>query len=479
MPVPKEVRDVEKEIDAEIASMPLWKHGRAAVLEGLMGIYRDGIELAFVKALKGEVLRNADDVQAAMMQEHGVRNGAFWAMKWATKFCPAVGRDDPLCPEELVNASLVGQTYDVLVDVLKYGEKDLMRLSFNRESREIVCLEGENLTGFDADIVEHQQAVGPTHVHASLTADGDQLTSRWCAGDYRRVVRHFAEFAHSQEGQIAVRREIAMTPDGEDISVAQPTLVWLNRPGDSPDCEVFDSLTLPRTMSGSFKWGARALLETPIANCEGRYCALSTDLKTIACVDDYMLRLAAREDEKQYSHVSGLREDRMTNACLAAFAESNGGWKVDRSVALTDPSQEADVVAARSGDTFVIELKSTLRPETVWEVYKRNQDILKGLCQAESLVRRGVGDRGLVITDGYRGDYVCWKEALRRDVTIGTLGELEVLARDPNRALRTMMTMAGVPAGKHGRRRLPDRAADIFGWTLRLVDGTRDPSPED
>ena len=45
--------------------MPLWKHGRAAVLEGLMGTYRDGIELTFVKALKGEVLGSADDVQSA------------------------------------------------------------------------------------------------------------------------------------------------------------------------------------------------------------------------------------------------------------------------------------------------------------------------------------------------------------------------------------------------------------------------------
>ena len=179
--------------------------------------------------------------------------------------------------------------------------------------------------------------------------------------------------------------------------------------------------------------------------------------------------LAVREDEKQYSHVSGLREDRMISACLTAFAESNGRWRINSSVVLTDPLQEADIVAARSGDTLVIELKSTLRPETVWEVYKRNQDILNGLCQAESLVRRGVGDRGLVITDGYRGDFMCWKEALRRDVAIGTLEELEDLARDPNRAIRTMMTRTGVPTGKHGGRRLPDRNVDIFGWTLWLV----------
>ena len=226
-------------------------------------------------------------------------------------------------------------------------------------------------------------------------------------------------------------------------------------------------------------WGARALIETPITNCAGRFCALSSDLKTIACVDDYMLRLAAREDKMQYRRVSGLRADRMINACLMAFAESKGGWKVDSSVQLKDPAQEADVVASRPGDTFIIELKSTLRPETLWEVYKRNKDIKKGLRQAESLVRRGVGDRGLVITDGYRGDYACWEDALKRDVTIGTLGEVEDLARDPDRAISIMKRKAGVPTGKPDGRRLPDRIGDIFGWTLRMVNATRDPSPED
>ena len=42
-----------------------------------------------------------------------------------------------------------------------------------------------------------------------------------------------------------------------------------------------------------------------------------------------------------------------------------------------------------------------------------------------------------------------------------------------------MMTKAGVLAGEHGGRQLPDRNVDIFGWTLRLVDATRDTSPEE
>ena len=167
-----------------------------------METYRDGVEVAFVKALKGEVLEIADDIQKAMLQEFLLRNGAFWAMKWATNNCPEVGRDDPIWPRDRLDAIFFGQTYDTLVDVLKYYEMDLLALSINRGSKEIVCFEGENLTGYDAEIVERQQSVGPTRVHTSQTADSDQLTLRWSAGDYRRVVRQLAEFAHRQEGRI-------------------------------------------------------------------------------------------------------------------------------------------------------------------------------------------------------------------------------------------------------------------------------------
>ena len=470
VPVSNEMREVEAEIDAKLRSMPLWKCGRATALESLMGIYRDSIELTFVKALRAEILDNPDALQAAFRLEFIVRSGALWALKWATMFCADSELDEPISPNDFMDIILFGNTYDALVDVLKCAEKDLIALSVNQRSKEIICYEGKSATGFDAEIVDHQQALGPTHIHASLTADSDQLTSNWSAGDYRRVVQQLAEFASTQEDQIIVNKDWATTHDGGEISIPQPTIAWLNRPKEQPDVDVFDSLTLPSRVSGKFMWGARSLLEVPIANCAGRFCALSSDLKTIACVSDYMLRMAARNDEEQYSKVSGLREGRMVKACRAAFEESSEAWTVRSHVKLKDPPQEADVVATRSGDSLVIELKSTLRPETLWEVHKRNRDILKGLSQAESLVRRGVGSRGLLITDGYRGDHVCWGEAIKRDVTIGTLSELEHLARDPDRAIRLMKMRAGMPVGEHTFRRLPDRENDLFGWKLRLID---------
>ena len=435
-----------------------------------MGVYRDAVECAHRRSLDAGVFENTDVFQTTLGIEDGIRGGALWSLKWATEYCPDARSDAPLNQQDLVKAILVGRSYDVLVDALKFAKHNLVTLSVDRESREIICYEGDDLTGFDSEIVEHQQRVGPTHVHASLTEDSDQLTSNWRAGDYRRVCQQLAEYARTQENRIVIDPTYAADFGTGDVSMAQPTLVWLKRPQDTPDVRVFDSLTLPAKMSDQFKWKSMSLLEMPIVKVGGRYCALSSDLKAIACRDECMLRLAARVDENQYSKVSGRRADRMVAACRAAFEGNSQPWHVRSGVQLVKPRQEGDVVASRSSDRLVIELKSTLRPQTAWEVYKRNKEILKGLLQATNLVRRGIASRGLVITDGYRGDYLCWEEALKCGVTIGTLRELDDLARDPNGAVELMKQKAGVIEGKHTVRRLADREAEILGWKLRLID---------
>ena len=259
----------------------------------------------------------------------------------------------------------------------------------------------------------------------------------------------------------------------ENVSVAQPTLVWLKRPNNVQDLKVFDSLTLPSKLTNrcGTMWRARSLLENPIVKIsDQRFCALSSDLKAIAGIDDYMLRLAARLDENQYSRVSGLREDRMIEVCRVAFEADNKPWKVRSRVKLTDPPQETDLIASRLSENLVIELKSTLRPETIREVYNRNIDILEGMAQVESLVKRGIANRGLLITDGYRGDYRCWEEALKCGIIIGTLYEIEELARDPNGAVQLMKNKVGVSNEERVPERLPDREGDLLGWKLRLID---------
>ena len=435
-----------------------------------MGVYRDLIELGFVEALDANLFGTNSDLLEAFKLEDRIRCGVLWALKWATEYCPRGGPNSPISKEDLLETVLVGQTYDVLVDVLKYAENDLVKLSAVRESKELICYEGKNLTGFDSDIVEYQQTHRPMSFQASLTDDSDQLTSHWNAGDYRRVIRQLAKYSSAQEHQIVVDPKYAAMLGKRHVSTSRPTLLWLNRPQREPDIHVFDSLTLPSVMGDSVKWNARSLLETPIVNVENRFCALSSDLKAVACVDDYMLRLAARIDPTQYNRVSGLREDRMIDTCRAAFESDSKPWKFLSRFRLNNPPQEADILVSQSSDSFVIELKSTLRPETPWEVYKRNRDVLEGLSQTVALVRRGVARRGLVITDGYRGDYRCWEKGLRYDVPIGTLFEVKEMARDPNAAVELMKQRAGVPVADKTERRSRVREGRLLGWTMRLKD---------
>jgi hypothetical protein len=73
----------------------------------------------------------------------------------------------------------------------------------------------------------------------------------------------------------------------------------------------------------------------------------------------------------------------------------------------------------------VIELKSTLRPESPCEVHKRNDDILGGIEQAHrARTQLGKDATAVVITDGYRGDFATWRLALERRVATGTLEDL-------------------------------------------------------
>ena len=322
------MRAVEVQIDSEIRSLPIWKGNLSRVLESIMGLYRDAIELTFVRSLDAKLFQNDVDLHAQLVREDRARIGILWVLKWATTYCHRATSNHTISPDDLISAFFLGDAYDVLVDVLKYANLGLVELSVNRESKEITCYEGQNLTGIDAEIVKYQQTIGPTHVHAALTADTDQLTTNWDAGAYRRIVRNLAKFAAAQENRIGLHPEVAEQLGAQDVFVDQPTLVWLDRPRREEDAQLFDSLTVPSKISDEFMWGARSLLETPIVPIGSRFCALSSDLKAISLMDDYMLRLAARLDEKQYSSVSGRREGRMASACRDAFQKSNGSWTV-------------------------------------------------------------------------------------------------------------------------------------------------------
>ena len=121
---------------------------------------------------------------------------------------------------------------------------------------------------------------------------------------------------------------------------------------------------------------------------------------------------------------------------------------------------------------MVIQLKSTLRPESANEVNNRNTDILTGVEQAHGAgVQLGHEVTAVVITDGYRGDYTTWRAALDRQVGIGTLEDVEAIGRRPANALELLRQRVGF-GGKHSGGSPRERAGDLVGWTLRLVDAT-------
>jgi hypothetical protein len=256
-----------------------------------------------------------------------------------------------------------------------------------------------------------------------------------------------------------------------EISMAQPTIVWLDRPNQPPDCHVFDDLVLQTIIDSKLKWKLVALLDTPIVKVGQRCCALSSDLKALSLIDDHMLRLAARVDEQQYTIAAGLREGRMIKTCKDALEQCQLPWSVKDRVRYSAPPQEGDIVATRGYESLVLELKSTLRPETPWEVHKRNDDIIHGVEQAKALIDRGVATHGFVISDGYRGDYACWAEALTRGIPIGTLYDLAEIASNPVAAVSALKAKVGITGDSPpSRERLPDREAKLAGWNLRLVD---------
>lgn len=423
-----------------------------------------------IKAFDSQLFEGGSGVLPTLQTALTSRIGVLWALKWTIEFSTEEGLDGPIEPKELVEIVRLGETYEMFVDALKLAKVGEITIKVSQNSKEIVCYEGADITGFDSDMVTHQQLHGLLNTQVSLTSDSDQLTSKWKAGDYRRVTRKLARYAIENEGEMDLKPEIKEDFGMEFDPIPKPTLVTLRRPRFKPDKYVFDSLTLPDEFSASFKWNARSFLETPIVRIASQYYALSSYLKVIAVYDDYMLRLAAREDRDQYNLVSGLRENRMIDKCKLAFGEQADSWVIRRKVELENPEQEVDMIAERHDASLAIELKSTLRPETLWEVHKRNQDIKKGVSQIKSIIDRGVARTGLVITDVYRGDFRCWDEALRRDVTIGTLHEIEELAHDPDNAVQLMKEKAGVITDGQSGQRLPDRNAEILGWTLRLVD---------
>jgi hypothetical protein len=414
--------------------------------------------------MHGRLFENADSIRKAIAIEHHLHAGVFQCLKWTMEFADPNGAPGDLSPEELTALVDLGRSYEALVDCLKMGKHNRVVIQLDRSNKTITVFEGGDLTGFDLQLKEHQANTLPYYAYSSFVDDEDQLTGRWRAGQYRTLVERLGRMAEISETAQAVS-----TFPGLEAAMSLPDLIEIP---ECPDQElVLEDLTLtPEKMNGRGKWKLTTWLDIPLVLIGGVRVGVTNMLKTTARGgrDDHMLRTAVRIDPMQYSKVSPLREDRMIKHCRGALEIA--GWRVTPHHRLTDPPAELDIFATRAGERLILQLKSTLRPETPWEVQKRNDDILYGIEHTAAAVRRIDGQvTGFVITDGYRGDHVTWARSFSDDIMVGTVRDLADVADNPMIARELLRQRAGFnPQGRPAP--LPDREFKLFDWTFRLVD---------
>jgi hypothetical protein len=431
-----------------------------------MGIWRDSLELAHLRFAHAILSQDEMGVAAAVAMEAHCVGGVFQALKWATEYAPINGSSE-VSDEDLVTAIMnIAQPYQMLVDALKLGNYGKVHFAVDGEARVLTVYEGGNLTGHDASIVSQDHATVPFHNQHPFVDDTDQLTSQWSAGQYRqywRWLRPIAEAAQTetivgQAGPLAPQQELVKRPTVVDVPAPPPELL-----------AVQEALTLTSAkMEGALKWKIDSWHDCPLVQIGDRVVGISSSLLTLAGKDDYMLRVAVLNDQAQYDQVSGLRESRMIVECENAFKQA--GWTFTPYYPLADPPAEIDGYARRNSDVVIVQLKSTLRPQSPWEVYKRNNDVIGGLAHtAKMLARVDAGATGLVITDGYEGDYATWAESLRMGIPVATLEDLKWIVKSPRDSFAVLAKRAGI-YDDVSNKSVPERKVRLCGWTLRVLD---------
>ena len=466
MPVSQRMREIESEIDQAIKGLPAWNAAQEALLNLILNHYRDAIEVVFLRAAWAIQFR-PDELVKAFALEHYLHAGVFQVLKWAMEFSAGSNSGQLPDSQEIKNLIDLGKNYENFVDALKMANYDQVAISIDDGQKIITVYEGGDLTGADAQLVIHRAQTLPVYTQTPSVEDGDQITLRWSAGDFRGLMQKLSNLVSENETQSFV----STFPDQQGEMFKRPVLL------DIPDCAdpaqqaALEDITLtPAKVEGAAKWKLTSWLDIPCLMIGSRRVAPSNAIKALAGFggDDYMLRIAARVDQDQYSRVSGMRESRMIAFCeekLRAF-----GWDPHSHYRLTDPPREIDIYATRASSHLVLQLKSTLRPETPWEVFKRNEDIVSGISHtAEVVPHFPEGTFGFVITDGYRGDYFTWVRSLRDGVMVGSLSDIEVVAEDPQAAIETLKLRAGFDSSEQSES-LPTRAFNLFDWTIRLVD---------
>lgn len=465
-----DVRQVESEIDQCIQKMAVWNVRRDVLLERLLAIWRDGLELVHMLAAHAVMFQVEDGLQSSVGREYMMLTGAYQAIKWAMEYASVQGADE--VPDEvLANVILrVAAPYQMLVDALKLGAHDMAEFVVDQSCKTLSVYEGGNVLGHDAAIIRRDHLTTPFHKQSPLVDDSDQLTTNWNAGQYRQYWLWLQGIVEKAETNTIMAQAGPLAPMVDIMK--QPVVIEIPPP-PAPLEPIQRDLTLtPEKAKSGLKWKIDSWHDCPLIQIGERVFGISRTLLTLAGFDDYMLRAAVINDPGQYEKVSGLREERMIELCRKAFSEA--GWAFVPHYRLVDPPKEIDGHAAKGTEICILQLKSTLRPQSPWEVYKRNTDVIEGIRHtSEVLPRFGQGTVGIVITDGYEGDYATWKESLATGVAVATLADLDWIAKNPQGALKVLAERAGIVEGAAAQN-LPERTMTLCGWTLRILDEPQD-----
>lgn len=458
-----DVRRLEAEIEDWVATHRVLSCDRDVTLRSLLNYHCSELAEALGTIRAGRNAGNLDVETAGYRREDTLRESVFWAIKLVLRHSSPGSRTPPR--RSTLN-DFVEQSgaYGLWFDCLKSAEKGRHSVHYRPSDKTIVVYEGGDKTGCDATMIAHRTIVSPHSARTNFTHDTDQLTTHWTALAYRKALSVIARIA--QETHLATAK-LRLQMGGCRVFAGAPVQL----PAAKVGClgPVVRDMTLePDDVQGTGIWRWHDWFDTPLIRIDGELWGTTATLGTLAshAGEDHMLRLAAARDPDQYSRVTQLREPRMKFVCERVLEAH--GWELES--ARSNNTGDVDVLARRRGKRIALQLKSVLRPQAPMEVWRRNDELLKGIRQLRAARHWLPADAFLfVITDGYRGDYEVWDHVLRGGVPVGTTEDLVDIASRPGKARVLLEERIGISPRRDGAP-LPVRRYSLGSWTLELLD---------
>jgi hypothetical protein len=176
MPVPEEMRLVETEIDQLINSSGIWKYSRNILQRGIIDYYRDQIERLQRRTIVGRSIRHAGIIEQSLNDERDLRAGILWFLIWVMERSEDCPRSPRPSASKIAKFVKLGSKYEILVDILKMANHDLVSITVNTKKRMVTVFEGGDRTGADSQMFYHQARSLPFEHHRPLVDDDDLLT---------------------------------------------------------------------------------------------------------------------------------------------------------------------------------------------------------------------------------------------------------------------------------------------------------------